>query len=72
MKYQVEFSTSIYATVTVDADSAEEAAELADQKFYTEIAGPGAGVVDTDSGRYDGKGWEINSVTDENGETEYS
>lgn len=73
-KYQVEFTTTLYVTVTVDADSAEEAAELADARMpryplSTPELMPGS-PVDPGSGSYDGKGWEINSVTDEHGDQE--
>ena len=74
-KYQVEFSTYIYATITVDADSADEARDLADGKMTryplsTPDLMPNS-PVDPGSGSYDGKGWEVNSITDENGDSEY-
>ena len=56
-------------------NSADEARDLADGKMTryplsTPDLMPNS-PVDPGSGSYDGKGWEVNSITDENGDSEY-
>lgn len=63
MKYTVKAKMVTYLTAEVEADSFEEAYELADNMDGGEFS-------EDISGFYDPDGWSIYSIEDENGETE--